>query len=313
MQVTATKIVVLGTGGTIAGTAAGPADYLSYTAGQVGIEQLLARIPVPAALALVSEQVAQVDSKDIDPPVWQHLLRRCRHWLQQPEVKGLVITHGTDTIEETAYLLQRVLVPAKPVVLTCAMRPASALAPDGPQNIADAVAVVTSESAQGVVVVCAGVIHGPGEVAKVHPYRLDPFSSGDAGPLGYVEQRGVRMVRAWPPPIAPVPGASFDTVVNASQWPRVEILFSHAGADGAIVQALLAQGVQGLVVAATGNGTVHQALESALLRAQAQGVKVLRSTRCMQGQVLPHAGDRLPAHAGSPVKARIDLLLELLG
>jgi L-asparaginase len=105
---------------------------------------------------------------------------------------GVVITHGTDTLEETAFFLHSVLAPAKPVVLTCAMRPATALSPDGPQNVRDAIAVAATAGAQGVTVVCAGTVHSGVDVQKVHTYRLDAFASGDAGPIGYVEEGAVR-------------------------------------------------------------------------------------------------------------------------
>ena len=143
---------------------------------------MLAAIAALASLPLVAEQVAQIDSKDMGFDIWRHLALRCAHWLAQADVAGIVITHGTDTLEETAFFLQAVLAPAKPVVLTCAMRPATALAPDGPQNVLDAVAVAAAAGARGVVVVCAGTIHGAADVAKQHTYRLDAFSSGDAGP-----------------------------------------------------------------------------------------------------------------------------------
>jgi L-asparaginase len=309
--VTPRKIVVLGTGGTLAGTAADVHDNLGYRAGQIGIGELLARIPGLSGVPLEPEQVAQIDSKDMSFDIWRSLALRCAHWLAQEDVGGLVIGHGTDTLEETAYFLQAVLAPAKPVVLTCAMRPASALVPDGPQNLLDAVAVASAPAARGVVAVCAGAIHAAAEVAKQHTYRLDAFTSGDAGPLGYVEEGAVRQLRAWPAQ-GPVAGA-LDKMNAVVRWPRVEIVTSHAGASGGIVQALLAQGVDGLVVAATGNGTVHQDLEAALLQARDRGVRVVRASRCAQGRVQGTPGDALP-HAGglSPVKARIALLLELL-
>ena len=167
MSVTSDRIVVLGTGGTIAGAAASAHDHLAYRAGELGVAQLLAGLPALAQVPLASEQVAQVDSKDMGPAVWQPLVARCAHWLAQPDVQGIVITHGTDTLEETAWLLQRVLAPAKPVVLACAMRPATALSPDGPQNIVDAVAVVRTPGARGVSAVCAGVLHAAADVRKV--------------------------------------------------------------------------------------------------------------------------------------------------
>ena len=184
------KVVVLGTGGTIAGTAASSSEQVAYTAAQLGVAQLTAALPgldkVLDGRQLVLEQVVQLDSKDMDHATWQLLARRCAHWLAQADVGALVITHGTDTIEETAWFLQSVLQPSKPVVMVCAMRPASSDEADGPQNLLDAFTVSAQTLAAGVSVVCAGVIHSARDVQKVHPYRLDAFSSGDAGPLGEV-------------------------------------------------------------------------------------------------------------------------------
>ncbi|WP_367846821.1 asparaginase [Rhodoferax sp. WC2427] len=329
MNSSSSRIVVLGTGGTIAGRASRAGDNLGYTAGEVGVAQLLESLGGFAdAVELVAEQVAQVDSKDMGFGLWQQLAARCAHWLAQEDVVGIVITHGTDTLEETAYFLQAVLDPAKPVVLTCAMRPATALVPDGPQNLLDAVAVATTPGARGVVAVCAGKVHSARDVQKVHSYQVDAFASGDAGLVGLVEEGRVRLLRPWPsvvdfyegnmpPALIQSAQAAIKSVVlgglPASGWPRVEIVLNYAGASGWLVEALVAQGVQGLVVAGTGNGTVHAALEAALLRAMAQGVRVVRSTRCVFGRVLGWGADAIPDAQGlSPVKARIALLLELL-
>lgn len=326
------KIVVLGTGGTIAGRANRAGDNLGYTAGEVGVAQLLESLggymAEAAGLELVAEQVAQVDSKDMGFALWQQLAARCDHWLAQADVAGIVITHGTDTLEETAYFLQAVLNPAKPVVLTCAMRPATALVPDGPQNLLDAVVVAATPGAHGVVAVCAGHIHSARDVQKVHSYKVDAFTSGDAGLVGLVEEGRVRLLRPWPSavefyegnrPLAQVLSAqaAIKSVVlggmDARGWPRVEIVLNYAGASGLLVDALVAQGVQGIVVAGTGNGTLHTDLQAALLRAMGQGVQVLRATRCVFGRVLVTAADAIPDGQGlSPVKARIALLLELL-
>jgi L-asparaginase len=258
---------------------------------------------------VTGEQVAQIDSKDMDFGVWVALAERCAHWLAQDDVQGIVVTHGTDTMEETAFFLQAVLAPAKPVVLTGAMRPSTSAAADGPRNLADAIHVAASPGATGVTVVFAGEIHGAPDVAKRHNYRLDAFSSGDAGAIGYVEEGRLRLLRAWPQS----PGLrEVARLAPAPDWPRVEIVQNHAGADGAIVRALLASGVAGLVVAGTGNGTLHHALQAALLQAQEEGVAVRRTTRCAEGVVLPAPGDRLPQVALSPVKARIALMLELM-
>ncbi len=315
---TSRKIVILGTGGTIAGLAASASDNIGYTAAQVGIEQLLSAIPEIAGTGpLVSEQVAQIDSKDMSFAVWAQLAARVSHFLAQPDVQGIVITHGTDTLEETAYFLQSVCRPAKPVVLTCAMRPATALMPDGPQNMLDAISVARHPGAQGVMAVCAGVIHSAFDVQKVHTYQTNAFSSGDAGPLGYVEEGKLRILRNWPIVQEARPSLAINNIAILAQpesWPRVEIIMSYAGTSGAIVQALMAQGVHGLVVAATGNGTLHHALEEALLQAQQTGVKVVRATRCANGKVLTSPGNMIPDSSGlSPVKARVALVLELLG
>ena len=307
------KIVFLGTGGTIAGTAAHALDHTGYTAAQVGVHDLLTALPsltegIGTGRYAV-EQVAQLDSKDMGFDVWTKLALRVAHHLAQDDVQGIVITHGTDTLEETAYFLQALLAPTKPVVLTCAMRPATALVPDGPQNLMDALTVASSPMASGVTVVCAGAIYAAEEVQKIHPYRLNAFSAGDAGPIGFVEQGRLRLLRDWPR----VHVAAFVAELAVAAWPRVEIVTSYAGADGTVVRALLKAGVQGLVVAATGNGTVHQDLEAALLMAMQQGVKVVRATRCTEGRLLPGDNDTLPAAPGlSPVKARIALMLALM-
>ena len=309
------KIVILGTGGTIAGRSALRHDNVGYTAAQLGIEELTAHIAeLPehvAGFELVFEQVAQVDSKDMDASVWTLLAQRTFSALSQPDVHGVVITHGTDTIEETAFFLQSVLHATKPVVLTCAMRPASALHPDGPQNLLDALSVAKDAHAGGVMVVCAGTIHGADAVHKIHPYRLDAFSSGEAGALGWVEEARVRWAGLPLRVALPV----WDVrALPVGPWPQVEIVLNHAGASGAVVQALLQTGVQGLVAAGTGNGTLSQPLTQALNQAMAEGVQVLLSTRCPLGQVIPVPDAMIPLAAGlSPVKARVALQLSLMG
>jgi L-asparaginase len=302
--------VVLGTGGTIAGTSAVAGDDIGYTAAQIGVAQLVKAIPALAGVPLESEQVAQVDSKDMGFAIWRTLALRAAHHLARPEVAGVVVTHGTDTLEETAYFLQRVLAPAKPLVMTAAMRPATSAEADGPQNLLDAVRVAGHLGVQGVVAVLNGQVHSAHDLRKTHTNRVDAFSSGDAGVLGGVADGQVRISRARPKAVAL--GCEL-LPADTAAWPRVEIVHSHAGADGAVVRLLCADGVCGLVVAATGNGTVHHDLEGALLQAQSNGVKVLRSSRCLGGRVLARADDVLPsADDLTPVKARIELLLELL-
>lgn len=313
----ARKIVVLGTGGTIAGTSEVAGANVGYTAAQIGVAQLLAAVPglerAAGGAELAAEQVAQIDSKDMTHAVWARLAARCAALLADASVAGIVVTHGTDTLEETAWLLHSVLPADKPVVLTCAMRPATALAPDGPQNLLDAVALAAEPSARGVLVAAAGVVHGAREVSKVHPLRLDAFDSGDTGPLGWVEAGRVRWAHGRAPAAqAPAHGA-LAQALEARPWPRVEIVLSHAGADGALVDWLVQGGAAGIVVAATGNGTLRAALEQALARAAAAGVRVRVASRCPQGRMLALQDARWQDADGlSPVKARVSLLLELL-
>ncbi|HEX7438913.1 MAG TPA: asparaginase, partial [Caldimonas sp.] len=245
-------VVVLGTGGTIAGMAASAADNVGYTAARTGVAQLVAGL-AGAPAVLVVEQVAQIDSKDMDFAVWQRLAERVGHHLARPEVAGIVITHGTDTLEETAYFLHRVFAPLKPVVLTGAMRPATSLQADGPQNLQDAITLAAGSEASGVLVVMAGTVHAGAEVRKIHPYRLDAFSSGESGALARIEEGRVRLLRRWP--VGPALGTDI-LAADTSRWPAVEIVTSCSGARGSVVQALCAAGVRGIVVAATGSGTV---------------------------------------------------------
>ncbi len=310
MQISADLIVILGTGGTIAGTAKTASDGVGYTAAQLRVEDLLAAVPALSTRRLEAHQVAQLDSKDMDFRTWQRLANAVHEHLARPEVGGIVITHGTDTLEETAYFLQRVLAPAKPVVLTAAMRPATALAPDGPQNLYDAVQVAATPGAAGVVVAFAGRVHDATQVRKTHSYRVDAFESVDGALVARVEEGVVRQLGRWPAGEA----LGLARIARpAERWPRVEIVMNHAGADGTVVQVLGAAGVDGMIAAGTGNGTLSAALDAALRDAQASGVKVWRSTRCDAGPVMDLPGLLPSAGALSPVKARIELILALLG
>ena len=311
--------VILGTGGTIAGTAATSQDSIGYRAAQRSVQALVAAVPALQGLRLQTEQVVQIDSKDMSHDVWLALARCAGAHLARPEVGGVVVTHGTDTLEETAYFLHRVLAPDKPLVLTAAMRPATALLADGPQNLLDAVTLARLPEARGVMAVLNGRVHIGADLRKVHGHALDAFSSGDAGMLGLIEDGQLRSFRAWPVEVAHPAAAVL--LAGLAAWPVVDIVTSHAGARAAVVDALVASGAQGLVVAGTGNGSVHAELEQALARALARGVWVVRASRCAFGGVvggvvegvvgnpaasLPSAGPL------TPPQARIELMLDLI-
>jgi L-asparaginase len=288
------RVVVLGTGGTIAGKAASISDNVGYTAGQVAVADLIGGMPGLSrggdGVVVEAEQVAQLDSKDMGHATWRRLAERAAQHLARPDVAGVVVTHGTDTLEETAYLLDRVLAPHKPLVLTAA------------------IGVALHPQAGGVVIVIGGEVWSGAEARKVHPYRLQAFDAGDAGPIAYIEEGRLRTLRAWPR--GPALGVQ---VLAAEVWPEVQIVHSHAGADGRVVELLLEAGVQGLVVACTGNGTVHHDLMAALMHAQQRGVAVLRALRQGAGVIVPGGHDTLPAAGGlTPAQARVELLLRLL-
>ena len=332
-DVAAHKIVVLGTGGTIAGSSSSATDNVGYASAQRGVQALVDAVPALARWPLEAEQVAQLDSKDMGPAVWSALVERVRVHLARPEVRAVVITHGTDTLEETAWLLHRTvgaLLDTKPVVLTAAMRPATSLQADGPQNLLEAVTVAASPGARGVVLAMAGWVWQGAEVRKLHSYRTQAFGAPDAGPLGQVVEGRLQRFRPWPGagcddgglamvsadgavPVHPTSPRALHLPESPDAWPWVEIVSSHAGTGPRAVQALLSAGVQGLVVACTGNGTVHQNLETALLQAVAQEVPVLRATRCAEGGIVPGGVDTLPS-AGflTPAQARVELTLRLL-
>ena len=319
MQSDLRKVVVIGTGGTIAGAAADPQSHLGYVAGALGVAELIAAVPSLHGLPLEADTLARMDSCDMDHATWALLARLAAEHLARPDVAGVVVTHGTDTLEETAYFLHRTLAAVKPVVLTAAMRPASALSADGPQNLFDAITVARCNGAAGVLAVLAGRIHAGADLRKVHGYQVDAFSSGDAALVGLLEDGQVRRLRPWP--TAPLHRVAASALGDAAAWPVVDIVTSHAGARAATLDALVAAGAHGVVIAGTGNGSVHAELLAAARRAQARSVRVVRASRCLLGGVvagraegpLDAATDALPS-AGrlTPVQARIELLLDLL-
>lgn len=306
-------LVVLATGGTIAGLSTSDSAR-GYVAAQVDVRGLLGGVPVPAGFRVRSSQVAQVDSKDMTHAIWRDLARRCLDELARDDVAGVVVTHGTDTMEEIAVFLDHVVAPAdKPLVLTGAMRPADAPDADGPRNLAQALALAALPGAHGVVVAISGDVHAARAVRKAHPLRMDAFASAGALPLARWSDGKIDLLvplATWP--VAQVhPRSILDA--DAARWPRVEIVTSHAGSDGRIVDALLAQGdLRGLIVAATGNGTLHLELEAALERATRAGVVVRRVTRCADGAIDDRDTRWAASAMPSAAKARVELMLALL-
>lgn len=174
------SVIILATGGTIAGTAERPDTAVRYKAGTMAVEVIVAAVPPLRHEQIEVEQVAQLDSKDMDHATWWLLAARVAHHLARADVCGVVITHGTDTLEETAYFLHRVLSPQKPLVLTASMRPSNGLLADGPQNLLDSVRLAQHDG-RGVLVCLLGRVYAADDVRKVNGYQLDAFRSGGDG------------------------------------------------------------------------------------------------------------------------------------
>ena len=325
------SIVVLGMGGTIAGEGDDPSQTLTYQAGARSVARLLADLPLPCQVqieatgcALVGESVAQIDSKDIHWTHWWHLARRVVHWLDQPAVKGLVVTHGTDTLEETAWFLDQVLghlTHVKPVVITCAMRPATAADADGPQNLSDAVVVAASGAVRGVVACVAGEVFSAQSVQKVHPTRVNAFDGGAMGRIATVHS-GVVQRENQGDPFPLVSQSRWDRWLTPEKpipkQPWVECVWHTGAASSQLLPLLARAGVDGVVVAATGNGTINEEWLMQLQSMSAAGVAVRCATRCSHGALVgdKEKGQTLLGLAFYPelnaVKSRVQLSLDLL-
>lgn len=315
------RVVILGTGGTIAGTGHDPSRAWAYRAAQLSVNELIKAVPALQGVPLEAVQVAQVDSKDMSWAVWRALGRDLHEHLQRDEVAGVVVTHGTDTLEETACLLQALHDGAKPVVLTAAMRPATDLDADGPGNLRDAVYVVQEAARRcvgGVAVVMQGRVWQACSVRKSHSHAIDAFDGGASPPMLTLAQNKPGGLDSDWPQEWPRCGRLGWGYLEAEP-PRVEIVCSHADADGWVVQAMLASAetsgrpLRGLVVAGTGHGTVHEGLAQALREATRRGITVWRSTRVARGGVQVREGDEWPAvpHL-TAAQARVALTLYLL-
>ncbi len=310
-------IVVLATGGTIAGAASSDVQP-GYTSGQVGVDQLLAAVPQAKKLAVLKgEQIANVGSQDMTDEIWLKLARRVNELAGMPEVSGVVITHGTDTIEETAYFLNLVVTSNKPVVMTAAMRPATALSADGPLNFYNAVAVAANPDAcgRGVLVVINDWIHGASSLTKTSTTAVQTFLSPLSGLIGTVAYGDAEFYRL---PVGRNTSNSEFSIDGVTALPRVDIIMAHENMDGALIDAAVAAGAKGLVIAGVGNGNMTQAAVQALAKHAKNGVVVVRASRVATGRVGRNVeldDDKLGFIASlglNPQKSRVLLRLALL-
>jgi L-asparaginase len=311
------NVVVLATGGTIAGAAATDVQA-GYTSGQVGVEQLLAAVPQAKKLAVMrGEQISNIGSQDMNDEVWLKLAKRVNELAAQADVDGIVITHGTDTIEETGYFLNLVVKTKKPVVLTAAMRPSTALSADGPLNFYNAVAVAANKDAagRGVLVVVNDWIHGASSLTKASTTAVQTFLSPLRGLVGTVAYGESEFYRG---PVGKNTLDSEFSLDGVTALPRVDIIMAHENMDGALIDAAAAAGAKGVVVAGVGNGNMTKAALEALAAQSRKGVVCVRSSRVVTGRVGRNVevdDDKLALIASddlNPQKARVLLRLALL-
>jgi L-asparaginase type II len=311
------RIAVLGTGGTIAGAGASSTQYAGYRAAVTGVEQLLAAIPsLQEVASLESEQVAQVASQNLGNATLLHLARRVNHWLIKDDCTGVVVTLGTNALEETAYFLNLVVKSRKAVVVTGAMRPSTSLSADGPMNLYQAVVTAASPLAAGlgVLVVMNGQVIAARDVHKMDTMTVDSFKAPVFGILGWVLDSQLRLYKT------PARTHTFDTEFDTSemdQLPRVDIVMGYQDDSGIALTAFVNAGAKGLVVAGAGTASVSDAMAEAASAAIRNGVVVVRAPRTATGIVMRNiefddakygtvAGDTL-----SPVKAKVLLALAL--
>jgi L-asparaginase len=310
-------VVVLATGGTIAGAASTDVQA-GYTSGQVGVEQLLNAVPQAKKLAhLKGEQISNIGSQDMNDDVWLKLANRVNELLAQPDVTGVVITHGTDTIEETAYFLNLVVKSDKPVVLTASMRPSTALSADGPLNFYNAVAIAADKGAvgRGVLVVINDWIHGASSLTKTSTTAVQTFMSPLSGLIGTVAYGVPEWYRR---PVGKNTVTSEFSVNRNTVLPRVDIIMATENMDGTLIDAAAAAGAKGIVVAGVGNGNMTKPALDALSAQARRSIVGVRSSRVTTGQVgrnveVNDDKEGLVASLGlNPQKSRVLLRLALL-
>lgn len=308
-------VLVLATGGTIAGKASGT-SAIGYDAGQVTGKDLIAAVPGIEKLAnLSTDQVSNIGSQDMNDAVWVKLANRIEKAFKEREADAIVITHGTDTLEETAFFLEQVLSTSRPVVVVGSMRPSTAISADGPANIYEAVKVAASPESdkRGVLVVMNDTIFETRDVTKTNTTSLQTFMSRNTGPVGFVDPASVRYMV---PPVD-YKRARFE-IPSKSPMPRVDIIYSHSNMTADQINESIAGGAKALILAGVGDGNTSQAALDALTAVAKKGVVVIRSTRVGSGFTNRNAevnDDKLGFATSldlNPQKARILMQLMLI-
>ncbi len=306
-----TKIMMIGTGGTIAGTGNGSSALTEYRAGSIGVDDLMQAVPALEEYGpFESVQFSNIDSSEMSPYRWGHLAMLVNEVAKRDDIGGIVITHGTDTMEETAYFLQLTVNTCKPVVMTGSMRPATALSADGPVNLLQAVQVARSKNAwnQGVLVVMNGYIDSAREVAKLHTTDVATFGNTQLGHMGCVQNGQAYFYYT---PCRKHTSESEFILHNEVEFPTVGIVNLYGGMDTEILN-MVASRSQGLVIGGFGHGTLPQGVRDTLKKI---AIPKVRSSRIGNGIVSSNSSDVkegfIVSDSLSPVKARILLMLAL--
>lgn len=277
-------VYILATGGTIAG-ASSSSTASHYDAGKVLIETILQALPkedVAKYATLKSEQILQKGSQNLTPNDWIIISKRVNEILKDKSVDGVVITHGTDTIEESAMFLQLTTKSDKPVVLVGAMRPSTSLSADGPKNLFDAIVLASSPLAKnrGVMLTFNGNIFSASDVTKSNPIHVDAFKAVNIGILGYMWNNTPYFLRE---SLQKHTTQSQFEISKISSLPQVEILYGYAGSSAKAIEDAVKNGAKGIVYAGVGNGNFNDEVEQALIKASKSGVKVVRTSRIIYG------------------------------
>ncbi|MDQ2666738.1 MAG: asparaginase [Gemmatimonadota bacterium] len=304
-QVARPTVLVLGTGGTI-GSAGG---YWTGATTRVPIAELVQVPGIDSVATVEAEQFLNVSSASIGPARWLELTRHINELFEaRPELRGIVVTHGTDTMEETAYFLDLTVGGLRPVIVTGSMRPSNMAGADGPANLTSAVraAVDSNTRGRGTVVVMDDRVFAARDVTKTNSTRVETFQAPERGPLAIVDPEGLfyrsrSLGRS---------AAQFD-VSGVHELPRVDIIYSYPGADSVAIDAVVQAGAKGIVVAGVGRGGTTSAQGSALRRAVEHGVVVVSSTRTGSGRVPTGSRGTIGSGDLNPQKARILLMLSL--
>jgi len=310
------RVIILATGGTIAGAGAA-ADRAGYEAGKIPIDDLIGSIPTVKKIASITgEQIASVGSQDMTVEIWKKLAVRINEIAKKKEADGIVITHGTDTQEETAYFLDLVVTTDIPVVLTGSMRPATAISADGPKNLYDAITIAINPKSKGrgVLVSFNEGIYDAREVMKLSTTKTNAFGSPNTGSVGQAYDGRVEYYSSSEREVNP----KKPLVMTAdTKLPRVDIVYMYADAPADQIDMLVGKKVDGIVIAGVGNGNFNKAYMEAVTRAVAAGVIICRASRTPSGRVVLHDeidDEKLGTIVSddlTPQKARVLLMLGL--